>query len=87
VSVLENPPELIIIAAELAGVSTEDLTRAILCALDLLSDKPTREERAEIYRTWMDPMSRPMAEAFDLPIDEVHRALVASLQQADPTTK
>ena len=80
-------PELIVIAAELVGVSPDELANAIKCALDLLSEKPTAAERAEIYATWLDPISRPMAEAFDLPIDEIHRALVASLQQADPAVK
>jgi hypothetical protein len=77
-------PELIILAAAAAGVSPDEAASAIKCALDLLSAKPTRAERTEIYATWLDPISRPLAESMDLPIDEVHRALVASLQQVDP---
>lgn len=80
-------PELIVTAAEHAGVAPEDAEGAIRCALDLLSQKPTRDERTEIYRTWLDPISRPLAEAMDLPLDEVHRALVASLQLSDPSVK
>lgn len=78
-------PELIQMAAESAGVSAENVEAAIRCALDLLSKRPTRDERDEIYRTWLDPISRPLAEAMELPIEEVHRALVASLQLSDPT--
>lgn len=80
-------PELIQAAADAAGMPAEDVEAAIRCALDLLSKNPTRAERDEIYKTWLDPISRPLAESMDLPIEEVHRAIVASLQLADPTVK
>lgn len=73
-------PELIVLAAEAAGVTPDDVAAAIKCALDLLPEKPTVSERAEVYVTWLDPVARPLAEAGNLSVDHVCLALVASLQ-------
>jgi hypothetical protein len=76
-------PELIRMAAEHSGVEPDEIVAAIKLTLELLQGRPSQDERKAIYARWLEPVSGPLAEALDMPIETVHLALVGQVQAMD----